>query len=69
MKCFLSYNSSDKAVAEQVGVFLLQRNISTWLDKWDIVGGDSITDKIAEGIDRSDAFVILLRAPNKTTVG
>ncbi|MCK5344534.1 MAG: TIR domain-containing protein [Candidatus Heimdallarchaeota archaeon] len=60
IKCFLSYNSADKTVAIQIGRRLLDKGIDVWLDKWEILAGESITSKIEEGIDNATAFIILM---------
>lgn len=59
-KCFLSHNSRDKAIAESVGDRLLRHGIDVWFDKWDVFAGDSLTTTIADGISRSDVFLIFL---------
>lgn len=34
--------------------------LESWLDKFEIVGGSSLIDKIASGIESSEKFVIFL---------
>jgi small GTP-binding protein len=60
IQCFLSYNSADKTIAIQLGRRLLDKGINVWLDKWEILAGESITSKIEEGIDNATAFIILM---------
>lgn len=62
MKAFFSHASEDKAIVEQVFLRVIQKHpeISGWLDKYEIKGGDELIDKIAEGIDTSDKFLIFL---------
>ncbi len=60
IKCFLSHNSNDKPLAEDLGRQLLDNGIEIWFDKWEILAGDSLTFKIEEGIDSANAFIILM---------
>ncbi len=60
IKCFVSHNSADKPVAEQVARRLLDSGIDVWLDKWEILAGESLTSRIEEGIADANAFVILM---------
>lgn len=60
MKIFLSYNSFDSRWAEFIGNELQREGIEVWLDKWEILGGDSISSKIQEGLSSASAFVLLL---------
>ena len=65
MKVFLSYASEDKALVEQVHLRLIVRfpEIESWLDKYEILGGDDLIEKIHSGISQADKFVIFL-SPN-----
>ena len=63
IKCFLSHNSADKPIAEELARSLLDKGIDVWLDKWEILAGESLTSKIEEGIDSANAFIILM-SPN-----
>lgn len=60
MRIFISHNSKDKPKAERLAAFLHSQGIDTWFDKWDILAGDSIIDKLEDGLDSVDAFIILL---------
>ena len=65
MKVFLSYASEDKALVEQVHLRLSERfpEIEFWPDKYEILGGDDLIEKIHSGIDDADRFIIFL-SPN-----
>lgn len=62
MKVFFSHANEDKPIVEQVFLRVNQKfpTISGWLDKYEIKGGDELIDKISEGIDSSDKFLIFL---------
>ncbi len=61
-KAFFCHASEDKPVVEAVYQRLKSNapDIAPWLDKYEIVGGQSLIDRIAEGMDDSDKFVVFL---------
>jgi len=65
MKVFLSHASEDKKLVEQVLARLQLRfpEIQGWLDKYEIMGGDDLIEKIHSGISESEKFLIFL-SPN-----
>jgi len=60
MQIFLSHNSNDKPVVEAIGKWLTDRGYEVWLDKWCMTAGDSLIQKIGEGIKTSDKLVVFL---------
>ncbi|SFN13283.1 toll/interleukin-1 receptor domain-containing protein [Nitrosomonas communis] len=62
MKVFFSHASEDKPLVEQV--FLRVSNkypkIQGWLDKYEILGGDQLIDKVHAGIESAEKFLIFL---------
>jgi len=61
-RAFVSHASEDKTgYAEPLAVELRQSGIDAWLDKWEMLPGDSLIQKIfSEGIHATDAVVVLL---------
>jgi hypothetical protein len=57
---FLSHSSKDKAIIRQVAADLSAEGITVWLDEQRIHVGDSIPEKIAQGLAQSDFFLIAL---------
>ena len=57
---FLSYASEDKELARQVANTLQKNGIETWWDDWEIKPGDSMRQKIDEGIGGCTHFLVLL---------
>lgn len=55
---FLSHSSADKPFIRQLAADLTANGISVWLDEQRIRVGDSIPDKIAQGLAESDFFLI-----------
>lgn len=60
MKIFLSHSSMDKPFVEKLARDILELDIEVWLDKWDMQVGDSLFDKIEEGLETSDYLLIVL---------
>jgi hypothetical protein len=62
MRVFFSHASEDKAVVEQVFARVAETfpDFEVWLDTYEIVGGNDLIDKIAEGIESSEKFLIFL---------
>lgn len=69
-RVFLSYTSDDSELAERLAHALESNGIETWWDKWCITGGDSLRQKIDEGISTCTHFLVLLtpRSINKPWV-
>lgn len=63
---FISYSSEDRPVARRIAADLQSRGVRVWLDEYEILPGDRIVDKIAEGIRRSEYLIVLI---SKNTVG
>jgi hypothetical protein len=63
-RAFFSYASEDRRAVEAVYEHFLARapGASAWLDKYEILAGENLIDRIANGMDDSDKFVIFLSA-------
>lgn len=59
-KVFLSHSSKDKKIVDEIFNNFQINEISAWYDKYQIEAGDSITDKINEGLDESDIGIICI---------
>lgn len=61
-KIFLSHATEDKPLVEHIYNKLKEKHpeLEPWLDKFEIVGGSSLIDKIGSGIESSEKFVIFL---------
>ena len=57
---FISYSSSDRALAEQLALELDQLGITYWRDEISIGWGELINRKVAEGVNRSRFVVVLV---------
>ncbi len=63
IKVFLSHSSLDKRKVVTVALDLQERGIDTWLDAYDILPGESIVDKINDGLTNSN-FILLFLSKN-----
>jgi hypothetical protein len=59
-RVFISHSSEDKAFVEQLAWDIRQFGFDVWYDKWEIAVGDSIVDKVFEGLEASDTLIIVL---------
>jgi hypothetical protein len=59
-KVFLSYASEDRALARHIAEALIAHGVDTWWDGWEIRAGDSLRQKIDQGLGACTHFLILL---------
>lgn len=57
---FLSHSGKDKAFVRQLSIDLTQNGVSIWLDEQRIRVGDSIPERIAQGLAESDYFLLAI---------
>lgn len=57
---FISHSSKDKQIATWLSVDLSNRGHNPWLDQWEIKLGESIPEKINEGLGDCDVVLVLL---------
>ena len=57
---YLAHATEDKAVAEQLARGLTARGIEVWYDSWEIRAGDSLRQKMDQGLEDCTHFVVLL---------
>ena len=65
-KVFLSYGGEDAAAATAIAKQLMAKGIDTWFAVWDLTSGDSLRQKIDDGIANCTHFVALLTPRSKT---
>jgi formylglycine-generating enzyme required for sulfatase activity len=63
---FISYSSKDKNFAEKLAADLRASGAGVWFDQWEIRVGDSITQKINDGIHDNDYLAVVL-SPDSVT--
>ena len=59
-KIFISYSHEDSEIAENLATRLIDAGDKVWLDKWELMVGDSILIKISKEIETSDFLIVLL---------
>ena len=59
-KVFLSWGSEDKALAEPIAHALQNQGVDTWWSEWCINAGESLRQKIDEGLSDCTHFIVLL---------
>lgn len=57
---FLSHSSKDEEMVNMIFDEFQKSEISAWYDKYEIEPGDSITDKINDGLEKSDVGIICI---------
>ena len=60
---FLSHNSAEKPLVEQLGKDLQRRGVSCWLDKWNLIPGDPWQPAIEQALCQCDTCVVFF-GPN-----
>lgn len=59
-RIFISHSSRDKDIARRLAKDLRRARFHVWFDEWEIVIGDSITQRISAGLENADFVVVLL---------
>lgn len=59
-KVFLSWGWEDRALAEPIATALMRKGVDTWWSEWCINAGDSLRQKIDEGLSDCTHFIVLL---------
>ena len=57
---FISHSSKNKPFVEELISDLKREDVDVWFDKWEIHVGDSILQKIEEGLNNKDYLAIVL---------
>jgi TIR domain-containing protein len=60
---FLSHNSKDKPIVEQIAHRLEAKGLKVWLDKWNLVPGDPWQEELEKALDDSQTVAIFV-GPN-----
>ena len=59
-KAFINYSSKDAEFAERLATDLRTAGFGIWFDKWEMRVGESLIEKIEQGITDHDFLVVLL---------
>jgi hypothetical protein len=66
-KVFISYDSLEWFIANQIKKEIEARKAETWMDQKDMRGGDEIVKSINEGMDTCQEAVVLLSTHSATS--
>jgi hypothetical protein len=68
-RIFISHSSSDKSFVSVLARELRAFDLGIWYDSWEIAAGDSIVDKVFEGLRESDTLLIVLSQASVVEMG
>lgn len=61
MQVFLSHAFEDKDIVEAIGSWLhTEKKLEVWIAQWRLTAGDSLIERIGEGIKSSSRLVVFL---------
>ena len=66
MSVFISYNHNDSNFAERLALELTRRDIKVWKDSWRISVGDSLIQKVQDGLEGA-SFLCVIFSKNSLT--
>lgn len=61
-KVYLAHASDDKPIVRPIAEYLMQQGVEVWFDEWEIEPGDSLRQKMEEGLGAMTHFVVVLTA-------
>ena len=59
-RAFISYSTKDRPFVEQLARDLGSNDVEVWFDRWEMLPGDSLIQKIGDAILSHDYFVVVL---------
>lgn len=59
-KVYLAHASEDKAMVRPIAEYLMANGIDVWFDEWEIDPGDSLRQKMEEGLGKMTHFMVVL---------
>ncbi|GEM_PF-957059 len=61
MQVFLSHSTEDKDIVEAIGSWLInEKKLDVWIAQWRLTAGDSLVQRIGDGIKSSGKLVVFL---------
>jgi hypothetical protein len=63
---FICHASEDKPVVRMLAQFIASHGAAVWLDEWEIKVGDSIIQKVSEGLENASHLVVVLSIHSST---
>jgi len=59
-KVYLAHASEDKAMVRPIAEYLMAHGVEVWFDEWEIEPGDSLRQKMEDGLGAMTHFVVVL---------
>ena len=59
-RVYLAHASEDKDMVRPLAQYLMDHGIETWFDEWEIEPGDSLRQKMEQGLDEMTHFMVIL---------
>jgi len=59
-RVYLAHASEDKELVRPLARYLMEHGIETWFDEWEIEPGDSLRQKMEEGLGEMTHFMVIL---------
>lgn len=59
-RVYLAHASEDKEMVRPLAQYLMEHGIETWFDEWEIEPGDSLRQKMEEGLGEMTHFMVIL---------
>jgi len=60
MRVFIAHSSANKDFVDELAANLTRNRVEVWYDKWEMKVGDSLRQKLSEGISGSKFMVVVL---------
>lgn len=65
-QAFLSYGGEDRVLAELIARALMRSGVDTWWAEWEISAGDSLRQRIDQGLSSCTHFIVLMTPTSAT---
>lgn len=59
-RVYLAHASEDKALVRPIAEYLMAKGVDVWFDEWEIDPGDSLRQKMEEGLGAMTHFIVVL---------
>ena len=60
ISAFISHSSKDKSFVRPLAQYLEKHGINVWLDEADLIGGDSLLNRLAAAVEEVNILVVVL---------
>lgn len=64
-KIFIAYSRKDFQIAQQIKTFLITERISSWMDKYSLIGGQNWMSRVDQALRESWAMILVMSENSK----